>query len=139
MAACTSHAPASTSTQQPSPVATLARQAEAWDQAIVRKDRAAIEANMADEFRGIDGAGTVKDKRTFVDGLMSPALTINPYTVDDFDIRVYGDVALLSGRTRMTGTSDGQPFTTYYRYTDVYARRADRWQIVSVQITRLTQ
>jgi ketosteroid isomerase-like protein len=118
-------------------IGTLNRQAEAWDQAIVRKDRAAIEANMGDDFRAIDGAGTIEDKKTFVDGLMSPALKIDPYVVDDFEVRLYGDMALLSGRTRMTGTSDGKPFTSHYRYIDIYARRNDRWQIVSVQITRL--
>ena len=118
-------------------VAALTKQADAWDKAIVRKDRAAIAANMADDFRSIDGAATVENKTVFVDGLMDPKLTINPYTVEDFDVRLFGDVALLSGRTRMTGTSDGKPFTSHYRYIDIYARRNGRWQIVSVQITRI--
>ena len=39
--------------------------------------------------------------------------------------RVYGDVALLSGTTRLGGRWDGQPFATRYRYTDVYARGHD--------------
>jgi len=118
-------------------VAALTKQADAWDKAIVRKDRAAIAANMADDFRSIDGVATVENKTVFVDGLMDPKLTIDPYTVEDFDVRLFGDVALLSGRTRMTGTSDGKPFTSHYRYIDIYARRNGRWQIVSVQITRI--
>ena len=118
-------------------VAALTKQADAWDKAIVRKDRAAVAANMADDFRSIDGAGTVETKSAFVDGLMDAKLTINPYTVEDFDVRLFGDVALLSGRTRMTGTFDGKPFTSHYRYIDIYAKRNGRWQIVSVQITRL--
>ena len=118
-------------------VAALTTQADAWDKAIVRKDRAAILANMADDFRSIDGAGTVETKPVFVDGLMDARLTIDPYTVEDFDVRLFGDTALLSGRTRMTGRFDGQPFTSHYRYIDIYAKRNGRWQIVSVQITRL--
>jgi ketosteroid isomerase-like protein len=118
-------------------VAELTKQADAWDKAIVRKDRAAVEANMADDFRSIDGAGTVETKSVFVNGLMDTRLTIDPYTVEDFDVRLLGDVALLSGRTRMTGKFDGKPFTSHYRYIDIYARRNGRWQIVSVQITRL--
>ena len=115
----------------------LTRQADAWDKAIVRKDRAAVAANMADDFRSIDGAGTVETKPVFVDGLMDARLTIDPYTVEEFDVRLFGDVALLSGRTKMTGRFDGKPFTSHYRYIDIYARRNGRWQIVSVQITRL--
>ena len=118
-------------------IAALTRQADAWDKAIVRKDRAAIDANMADDFRSIDGTGTVETKPVFVDGLMDAKLTIDPYAVEDFDVRLFGDVALLSGRTKMTGRFDGKPFTSHYRYIDVYAKRNGRWQIVSVQITRL--
>jgi ketosteroid isomerase-like protein len=118
-------------------IAALTKQADAWDKAIVAKNRPAIEANMAPDFRGIDGAGTVEKKTAFVDGLMDPKLTIDPYTVEDFDVRLFGDTALLSGRTRMTGRFDGKPFTSHYRYIDIYVKRKGAWQIVSVQITRV--
>lgn len=122
---------------QAATIAALTRQAERWDKAIVAKDRDAIAANMADDFRQIDGQGNVETKESFVSDLVAPALTIDPYTVEEFDIRRYGDVALLSGRTRMTGTYDGKPFATHYRYIDVYVCRAGTWKIVSVQISRL--
>ena len=120
-------------------VAALTAQADRWDKAIVGKDQAAIEANMADDFRQIDGAGNVETKTSFVLDLMAPELQIDPYTVEDFDVRLYGDVALLCGRTRMTGRYNGKPFATHYRYIDVYARRNGRWQIVSVQISKIPQ
>lgn len=118
-------------------VAMLTAQADRWDRAIVAKDRAAIEANMADDFRQIDGAGDVETRDSFVRGLLDPALRIDPYTVEEFEVRLYGDTALLSGRTRMTGTYDGKAFRTHYRYIDIYVRRAGAWKIVSVQISKL--
>ena len=118
-------------------LAQLKAQSDAWDQAIVRKDRAAIEANMAADFRQIDGRGNVETKASFVAGLMSPDLVIDPYTVEDFEVRVYGDTALLSGRTRMTGRYQGEAFTSHYRYIDIYVRRGGAWKIVSVQISRI--
>jgi len=118
-------------------VAGLSAQADGWDKAIVRKDRSAIEANMADDFRQIDGSGNVVGKAAFVDDLVSTELQIDPYGVEDFDVRVYGDVALLSGRTRMTGKYQGKPFASHYRYIDVYVRRGGAWKIVSVQISRI--
>jgi ketosteroid isomerase-like protein len=120
-------------------VAQLMAQADAWDKAIVRKDRAAIEANMADDFRQIDGAGNVETKQSFVDDLVSPDLRIDPYKVEDFEVRLYGDVALLSGRTRMTGAYQGKPFTSHYRYIDIYVRRDGAWKIVSVQISPIRE
>ncbi len=115
----------------------LKRQADLWDQAIIRKDRGAIEAKMADDFRQIDGSGNVETKATFVAGLMAPELAIDPYTVEDFEAHLYGDVALLSGRTRMTGQYAGKPFASHYRYIDVYVRRNGEWKIVSVQISKI--
>jgi ketosteroid isomerase-like protein len=118
-------------------IAALGAQADRWDKAIVRKDRSAIADNMADDFRQIDGDGNTETKASFVDGLVSPDLQIDPYTVEEFDVRLYGDVALLSGRTRMTGRHQGKPFTSHYRYIDIYVRRDGQWKIVSVQISRI--
>lgn len=118
-------------------IAHLTRLADAWDRAIVRKDEAAIAAPMADDFRQIDGGGNVETKASFVADLVSPALQIDPYVVEEFEVRLYGDTALLSGTTRMTGRFDGKPFATRYRYIDVYVRRGGEWKIVSVQITKL--
>ncbi|WP_374434773.1 nuclear transport factor 2 family protein [Inhella sp.] len=117
--------------------ALLKAQADRWDQAIVAKDRAAIEANMAADFRQIDGAGNLEDKASFVAGLLDPQLQIDPYRVEDFEIRLYGEVALLSGRTRMRGRYAGKAFESHYRYIDVYVRRNGIWQIVSVQISKI--
>jgi ketosteroid isomerase-like protein len=119
----------------PKLVALLKAQADAWDQAIIRKDRAAIEANMAEDFRQIDARGHVETKASFVDGLVTPDLALDPYSVEDFEVRVYGDTALVSGRTRMTGRYQGRPFNTHYRYIDIYVKRRGAWKIVSVQIS----
>lgn len=78
-------------------VADLTAQADRWDKAIAGKDRAAVEANMAEDFRQIDRAGNVETKASFVDG--------------------------------------DEPFTSHYRYIDVYVRRGGAWKIVSVQIS----
>jgi ketosteroid isomerase-like protein len=118
-------------------VAELTRISDAWDKAIVRKDEAAVAANMAEDFRQIDGYGNIETKKSFVAGIVDAKLTIDPYTVEDFEIRLYGDTALLSGRTHMTGKYDGKPFESNYRYIDIYVRRAGTWKIVSVQITKI--
>jgi len=118
-------------------VAALSAQADRWDKAIVRKDRQAIESNMAEDFRHIDGRGNVETKKPFVEDLVSPDLIIDPYSVEEFDVRIYGDVALLSGRTQMTGKYQGKPFSSHYRYIDIYVRRKDEWKIVSVQISKI--
>lgn len=117
--------------------AILTRQAHAWDAAIVRKDMPAVAANMAPDYRHIRDNGAVSDGAGFLAFIGSPKLVIHPYKVDDLDVRLYGDVALLSGTTRMTGSYDGAPFKSHYRYIDVYIKRDGQWRVASVQITAI--
>jgi ketosteroid isomerase-like protein len=118
-------------------VAELTRLSDAWDQAIVRKDEKAVADNMAEDFRQIDGYGNLETRKSFVAGILDPKLTIDPYTVEELEVRLYGDTALLSGRTHMTGKYDGKVFESNYRYIDIYVRRNGAWKIVSVQITKI--
>jgi ketosteroid isomerase-like protein len=118
-------------------VAHLKQLSDNWDRVIVAKDKAAIADNMAEDFRIIDRRGNIEGKQAFVEGILDPKLTIDPYTVEDFEIRLYGDTALLSGRSHMTGTYEGKPFASNYRYIDIYVRKGGVWKIVSVQITPL--
>jgi ketosteroid isomerase-like protein len=117
--------------------ARLKRQADAWDVAIVKKDRAAIGKNMAESFFQIDSDGDTADKAHFLDDLTSPDLTIQPYTVDDFKIRIYGDTALINGATDMHGSYKGKPFNSHYRFTDTYVKEGGVWRVVNVQTTRI--
>ncbi|MFZ2998824.1 MAG: nuclear transport factor 2 family protein [Undibacterium umbellatum] len=133
------HATGATDAKRDALVAQLTKLADDWDKAIVRKDQAAIEANMAEDFRQIDASGDIETKTSFVNGLMSAKLEIDPYKVEDFEVRLYGNVALVSGRTRMKGRYDGKPFTSHYRYIDIYVQRDGKWQIVSVQISKIPQ
>ena len=116
---------------------TLVAQADAWDKAIVRKDRAGIEANVAPGFFHIGGDGSIDERAAFIHDLMDPELTILPYAIEGLAVHLFGDTALLTGTTHMTGTYKGKPFESHYRYIDTYVRANGRWQVVAVQITKL--
>jgi len=117
----------------------LSAQADAWDKAIVAKDAAAVAANVAPDFTQIDSTGSVNGRQEFIDGLLDPTLRIDPYTVEDFGVRLYADTALLTGRIRMTGVSEGKPFVSHFRYIDVYVKRDGAWKVVSIQTTRMRE
>ena len=113
--------------------------ADLWDQNIIKKNLPAIAANMSPDFRQIDKHGNVYDKETFLRNIVSPDLTIYPYTVEDFNIRVYGTCALLHGTTAMHGTYQGRPFSSRYRYIDTYTLIDGQWKVCQVQITALDE
>jgi len=115
----------------------LKAQADGWDQAIIRKDLKAISDNMSADFRHISKSGERSDRAAFLRDIMAPDLVIHPYGVEDFDVRVYGDCALLCGRTRMTGVYQGKPFQSHYRYVDTYVRQDGKWVVCQVQISAI--
>lgn len=116
----------------------LRAQSDAWDKAIVRKDKPAIESNMAPRFFHIGSDGSTQDAASFVADLVDPQLVIDPYVVPDLEVKFYGhDTALLTATTRMTGSYKGEKFESYYRYIDHYVFDDGKWRIVSVQTTKI--
>ncbi|HEX5128758.1 MAG TPA: nuclear transport factor 2 family protein, partial [Usitatibacter sp.] len=81
----------------------LAAQADAWDKALIAKDRAGIEAIMAPEFVQMRGSGQLVGREQFIRDVMDPAFSMDPYTVEDWEARLFGDTALVYGRIRMSG------------------------------------
>jgi len=52
-------------------------------------------------------------------------------------VRLYGDVAVVTGRATPKGIADGREFGEPIRYSRVYVKRDGRWQVVLFQQTRI--
>jgi ketosteroid isomerase-like protein len=62
-----------------------------------------------------------------------PAVTSS---LDQIAVRVYGDTAIVTGRTRATASST-PPQTVVLRFTDVVVQRNGRWVVVASHATQL--
>ena len=60
-----------------------------------------------------------------------------PSMVDEVDVRVFGDAAVVTGRTHARGTQAGVPYDITLRFTDVFVRRDGRWQAVASHATEV--
>lgn len=111
-----------------------------WNDAISQKDTAFVRQLLVPDFLFIGPDGSVNDKAAVLRAVASPAARVEPFQTQEVRVRLYGrQTAVLTGWFRQTGTWRGQPFTVSYRYTDVYVRRAGRWQAASAQATPLKQ
>jgi ketosteroid isomerase-like protein len=101
--------------------------AQAW----VRRDRAFIDAVLAAEWSVTDPAGRVLGKQQVLDETFSSdERQIDSMTVDDVTVRVFGDVAVATGRTRASGSYKRERASVELRFTDVLRHRDNRWQFI---------
>jgi ketosteroid isomerase-like protein len=103
------------------------RLAKAW----VDRDQAAIDAVLAAEWSVTDAAGHVLTKRQVMQETFgSTDRRVERMVVDEVKVRVYGDVAVATGRTQATGSYRGSSASVVLRFTDVFVWRDGRWQAV---------
>jgi len=104
--------------------------------AVVSNDAEAIGKFLADDWMIIGPDGRIIDKARFLDVIKSGMLTHDLMESDEVQVRSYGDCAVVTALTRTKAKFAGQEFTTQERATDVFVRRAGRWQCVFSQLTK---
>src|SRR5215467_11736585 len=105
--------------------------------ALVKGDVAALESMMSDDFTFITTRGELRTKAEVVRIFSDPRFNFVYRQISDIRVRVYGDTAVVTGRsTQSTQDRGGKDSSEAYRYTRVYVRRNGRWLAVALQTTR---
>lgn len=115
----------------------LAKAAADYDQAQVHSDRAGLEKALADDWVLANSAGKTQTRQEFITESVAPGSSVEPYTVQDETIRVWGDGATLAGLVDYKGKSEGKPFQVRIRFVDVWRKKDGRWQVVYTQAARV--
>ena len=119
--------------------ADLASFADAFDAAQIAQDRAALERMVADDLVFIDGSGKRYGKAFFIDGWTGPDDDYDPVMLQDRIVLPLGeDAGLASAETILSGRSAGKPFRVRIRFTDIFRRHGDSWQVAYIHVTRMT-
>ena len=117
---------------------TLIQLEREWDAAFLHKDARFIEHVLADEFMATYDDGSRGDKARELMLLAEFNQQIDSSVVDDFTVKVYGDTAVVWFSRHLAGPSQGRRLEVSYRMVDVFVWRADRWQCVASQSTKVT-
>ncbi len=104
-------------------------------EALLAADTVALSKLLAPDFMEISRLGTVRTRVDNIRDLASGTLHLTSIKYDSLNVRVYGDVAVLTGIADNTGTMRGFPFSGKIRYTRVFVRREGKWQAVLMQQT----
>jgi uncharacterized protein (TIGR02246 family) len=132
--------PVASQTRETAPAEREIRTLEArLNEAIVRADLAFFDRVFAEDFTHTNHTGAFRTKAQWLGnhkpGAKSP---YDSFDTEDLAVRVYGETALVTGRTVPKGRdSKGQAITGKFRFTRVWVRRDGRWQVVAFQGTRI--
>jgi ketosteroid isomerase-like protein len=108
---------------------------EARNQAILRGDAAALERMTADDYTFITLKGELRTKADIVKGFSSGSFKYQSRSISDLKIRVYGEAAIVTGRSVQEGTENGKDYSGNYRFTRVYVKQNGAWKTDALQTT----
>jgi uncharacterized protein (TIGR02246 family) len=101
---------------------------------LIKKDRAAMERFYADDYVYNHSNGTVTNKNEEIAEYMSPDIKWTEHKSDNVNVRMYGDVAVVTGVSTLTGTAKGYS-SGARRFTELWVKRDGRWQTIGGQST----
>ena len=83
----------------------------------------------------VDSHGGIIPQEGFFSVLQNGQLSHSTMTKQILRVKVYGDIALVTGRGQNTGTWQGQPLEADEWVTDVYKKENDKWLCVLTHLT----
>lgn len=124
--------------QAPDSNAAIRAVAQAFDDAQVHGDGAALDRLLAPDLLFVRGSGRVGDRKDFIESFANPRTKLEPLVITDrLFLRVSPDVAVVGGEAWVKGVDDGRPLAEHFRYSDTLAKREGRWLVVYTQMTGL--
>ena len=103
--------------------------------AVVKADVATLEGMTADDYMLINANGQMSDKATTMNDIKTGSIKLTANEVSDMKVRVYGDTAVVTGKSSAKGTIRGRELKGPVMFTRVYVKKNGKWQSVAFQQT----
>jgi ketosteroid isomerase-like protein len=107
--------------------------------AMMRRDTEALAAMLSDDLTYTHSSGQLETKGQFLDSIRNGAIQYTAILPEGLDVRLYGETAVVTGKGTFKVRMQGEDRSLQLRFTDVYVRRGDGWQMVAWQSTRLPE
>jgi len=113
---------------------------DAFFAALVAADGTALDALLADDFAIIDVMrGAEADRAAFLAVVGGGEVSFDSIEPADRRVRLHDGTGVVTGRTAMSGSFGGAPFSAASRYTHVFVRQRGAWRLVAAQGTQIVE
>jgi len=103
--------------------------------AVVKADVATLEGLTSDDYILINANGQVSNKAETMNNIKTGVIKLTSNEVSDMTVRVYGDTAVVTGKSTAKGTIGGIALKGPVMFTRVYVKKNGKWQSVAFQQT----
>ena len=104
--------------------------------AMAQKDLATLNELIADDLVYTHSSARLDTKASLIGNMESGSTVYTSVVPSDVKAQDLGDTVVLTGSCKISVNAGGRPNSFGVRFTDVYARRGGRWQMVAWQSTR---
>lgn len=103
-----------------------------------RGDAAGLAKMLTDDFVAVSANGAAVSKSALIARMQPRRLVYKRLEVTERQVRVYGDAAVVVGRSVVEFVNDTNGYGGTYRYMRIYVRQHGQWKICSQQISRIS-
>jgi ketosteroid isomerase-like protein len=107
--------------------------------AVVHRDIGLLDTMTAPDSVRILPTGTLETKSQLLSELKSGELTYDSINVDELSVKLYGNTAVVTGRSEFRGQMKGKPFRGHCRFSRVWVKSGSGWQEILFQLTALQE
>jgi ketosteroid isomerase-like protein len=105
-------------------------------EAMAKKDIATLNALISDDLVYTHSTARLDTKQSLIGNMESGSTVYTSVVPSDVKAQDLGDTVVLTGSCRIGVMSQGRPNSFGVRFTDVWANKAGKWQMVAWQSTR---
>jgi ketosteroid isomerase-like protein len=135
LSACTRHAPTVADKDTPEEVKRQLVQLERrLIVAVQRKDMDTLNEIWAPEYFGTAPTGRTVNKADLMSAVKDGVIQLDRLDTDGLYVRLFGDVAVMTGQAQVVSTVAGENLSNSYRGTGIFVKRNGRWQIAGVHV-----
>lgn len=110
-----------------------------FNKAVVSNDIEEIKKCISDDWVLVDAQGGILPRERFLYVVENGLLSHSTMTKELLRVKVYDNIALITGRGKNTGTWQGQPIQADEWVTDIYKKENERWICVMTHLTPVNE
>jgi Domain of unknown function (DUF4440) len=105
----------------------------------MRRTEEILERTLTDDFIGIGPLGFMLTKQEWLARHTSGDLQYESFHLDEVQVRVYNDAAVLTGRQLQNGAYRGNSIKAQFRTTLVFVQQHGQWRLASLHLSTIGQ